>query len=88
MTWSLTVPLLPEVHEPKDLIRFLALAEIRVRIAEELAVGILSEEGQDSLPSLAPARDIVFLDERIFPEERDRVEIKVERGCVDDLLVA
>lgn len=75
---SFAVALLLEVHESQYLIRFLPLPEIRVGVAEQLAFSVLSEEGQDGLASLAAARHVVLLDEGVFPQEGDGVEIQIE----------
>src|SRR4029453_810081 len=61
---ALAVALLPKRNEAQHLVCFLALAEIRVRIAEDLALRVLCEEGQDGLSALTATRHVVFLDER------------------------
>jgi hypothetical protein len=38
----------PERNEAEDLVGLLALADVGVRIAEDLAVGILRQESQDA----------------------------------------
>ena len=39
---------LPEFNEAEDLLGLLALADVGVRIAEYLALGILGKKGQDA----------------------------------------
>ena len=38
----------PELDEAEDLFGFLTLADIGVRVAEDLAVGILSQESENT----------------------------------------
>src|SRR5204863_1438789 len=83
-----TVVLLPEAYEPKYFIRFFALSQVGVRVAEHLTFGVLREERQDCFPPLAPPWDVVLLDEGIVTEVRDRVKIEIEGARVDQLLVA
>ena len=48
---------LPEVDEAEDLVGLLALSDVGVGVAEDLAVGVLGEEGEDAgLSSAAPDR--------------------------------
>jgi hypothetical protein len=53
-----------------------------------LAVGVLGKEGEDGLPALAAAGDVVLLDGRVLPEVRDGVEVEIERAGVDQVRVA
>ena len=39
---------LPEVDEAEHLVDFLTLPDVGVRVAEHMAVGILSQEGEDA----------------------------------------
>ena len=64
---------LPEVDEAEHLISFLTLPDVGVRVAEHMAVGILSQEGVNSGPKLA---------------ENQRFEIAARPHLAVDLLVA
>ena len=79
---------LPEVDEAKDLIGFVALAKIGVRVAERVGVGILREK--DEHARLAPAAHghVVLLDRRMLPVVGDRVKIEIEGLPRKDRLAA
>ena len=78
----------PEAHEGQDLVGLVALAQVGVAVAQHPRVAVLGQEGQHALlPPTAP-RDVVLFDELVGPEERDRVEIEVERLPGQDLVLA
>ena len=69
---------LPEVDEAEHLISFLTLPDVGVRVAEHMAVGILSQEGEDAGLPATSLRQIMGLDEGMLAEIRHGVEIEVE----------
>ena len=50
---------LPEADETKDLLSLLALADIRIRIAKDLALGILGKESKNAGLTAAALRQIM-----------------------------
>ena len=68
----------PEVDEAEDFLAFLALADVGVGIAEDLAVGVLGEEGEHTGLAAAAHGDVMPLDERVLAEVGDGVEVEVE----------
>ena len=69
---------LPERDEAKDLLGLLALADVGVRIAEHLAVGVLGQEGEDAGLAAAALGQIVGFDQRVLAEVGHGVEVEVE----------
>ena len=88
MARSFTVPLLPEGDEAQDLVGLLALAQIGIGVAEDLAGGVLREKGQHRLTSLAAAGNVVLFHDRVRAEVGDGVEVEVERRGTDQALAA
>ena len=76
------------LHEPQDLVRHLALADVGVRVAEDVAPGISREKGEHRLTSLTAPGNVVLLDHGVLAEVRDRVEVEVERGSIHELVLA
>ena len=68
----------PEVDEAEDLIGLLALAQVGVRVAERVAVGVLREEDEDARLAPAAHGDVVLLDDRMLSVVGHRVEVEVE----------
>jgi hypothetical protein len=81
----LAVLALPEGDEAENLVRLLALANIGVRVAEHLGLGVLGEEGEDA--GLAPTSlgQIMGFDERMLAEIGHGVEIEIERGAGEEI---
>ena len=48
MLGQAAVPTFPELDEAEDLLGLLTLADIGVRVAEDLAVGVLGQEGENT----------------------------------------
>ena len=61
MVGGLAVAALPEVDEAEDLVGLLALSDVGVGVAEDLAIGVLGEEGEDAGLSSAALGEIVGL---------------------------
>jgi len=59
---------LPERDEAKDLLDLFALADVGVRIAEHLAVGVLGEECKDAGLMAAALGLIMGFDQRMLAE--------------------
>ena len=76
----------PEPDEGQNLRGLLALAQVGVAVAEDPRVGILGQEGQDTLLPATPLGDVVLLDELVGSEERDRVEVQIEGLARQELL--
>ncbi len=68
----------PEVDEAEDLVGLLAFAEIGVGVAEDVAVGVLGEEGEDGGLSAAALGEVVGLDLRVVAEVGHGVEVEIE----------
>ena len=85
---ALAVFFLPELDEPQDLVSLLALSQIGIGVAEDLAFGVLREEGEYGFAPLAAARHVVLLYEGVLTEIGDRVKVEVERAGVDQLVLA
>ena len=60
----------PERDEAKDLLGFLALADVGVRITKYLTVGVLGQEGEDTGLAAAALGQIVGFDLRVLAEVR------------------
>ena len=78
MAGSFTVGALPEGDELKNLLGLLAFAQIGVGVAEDLAVGVLSQKHQHAGLAAAAGRNVVFLDDRILSVVRHRMKIQIE----------
>ena len=72
-------PLLPELHEPQDLVGLLRLGDAGMGIAEDALGGIAGEEDQDALLAAAAAGDVVLLQRLFLGIGRDGVEVEIER---------
>ena len=70
--------LLPELDESQDLVVLLVLAELGVGVAEDAAVGVLGEEGQDALLTATALGDVVFLDQGVLAVKGNGVEVEIE----------
>ena len=79
--------LLPELDETEDLLGLLALAQIGVGVAEGAAAGVLGEEGQHAGLGAAAGADEVALDLGIVAVVRHRVEVQVERGGIEQVVL-
>ena len=75
---QLPVSLLPEVDEAKDLLGFVALAQIGIRVAERMSLGILGQKDQHARLSPAAHGNVVLLDGRMLPVIGHRVKIEIE----------
>src|ERR1700730_1480046 len=75
----LAILALPEVDEAENLICLLALANIGVRVAEHLTVGILGQEGEDAGLATTALGQIVGFDERMLAEVGHGMEVEIER---------
>ena len=71
---------LPEGDEAKDLVGLLALADIRIGVAEGSALGILGQKDEDAGLAAAARGDVVALDDRVRAVVRDGMEIEIEVG--------
>jgi hypothetical protein len=56
------------------------MTDLGVRVAEDPLVGVLGQEGQETLLASATFRDVVFLHQGVVALERDGVEIQVKGG--------
>ena len=70
---------LPELDETEDFLGLLTLANVGVRVAEHLTVGVLGEEREDAGLTATAPRQIVGFDHRVFAEIGHGVEIEVDR---------
>ena len=70
---------LPEGDEAKDLLGLLALADVGIGVAEHLAIGVLSKEGEDAGLAAAALGEIVRFDQGMLAEIGHGVEVEVER---------
>jgi hypothetical protein len=77
---------LPELDEAKHLLGLVPLAEVGVRIAERVRIGILSEEDQHARLSPAAHRHEVLLDGRMLTVVGHRVKVEVEGLAREDRL--
>ena len=78
VAWQLAVGLVPELDEAKDFVVLLALAQVSVGVAEGVAVGVLSEEGENALLAARAHGDVVALHNGIVAVVGNRVEVEVE----------
>ena len=70
---------LPEVEEAEHRLGLLALAQVRIGVAERAGIGILGEEHEDAGLATASLRDIVALDAGVRTVVGHGVEVEVER---------
>src|SRR3984893_10627935 len=70
---------LPECDEAKDLLGLVALADVGIGVAEDLAVGVLGQEGENAGLAAAALGQIVRFDERMLAEVGHGMEVEVER---------
>jgi len=70
--------LLPEFHEPQDLVALLVLSDLSMGVAEDSDVGVLRDEGEHALLTTTPLRDVVLLDESVVSVIWNRVEVEIE----------
>src|SRR6516165_2109873 len=68
----------PEVDEAKHLVCLFAFADVGIRVAEDLTVGILRQEGQDARLATAAFAEIMGLHEGMLAEVGYGVEVEVE----------
>ena len=78
---------LPELDEVEDLLGLLALAQIGVGVAKGATAGVLGEEGQHTGLGAAARGDEVALNLGIMAVVRHRVEVQVERACIEQLVL-
>ena len=76
---------LPERDEAEDLVGLLAFAEIGVGVAEDVAVGVLGEEGENAGLAAAALGEVVGLDLRVLAEVGHGVEVEIEGLCGEDV---
>src|ERR1700752_1905085 len=69
----------PECDEAKDLLGLLTFADIGIRVAEHMAVGILGQEGEDAGLAAAAFGQVVGLNDRILAKIRHGMEVEIER---------
>ena len=68
----------PELDEAEDLLGLLTFAQVGVRVAERMAVGVLRKEGEDArFAAAALGLLIVGLDDRIVAEIGHRMEVEI-----------
>lgn len=68
----------PELDKAEDLLGLFALAEIRIGVAEGVAVGILRQEGEHTLLPPAAHRHVVALDDGMLPMVGDGVKVEIK----------
>src|SRR5260370_7254723 len=68
----------PEVDEPEDLVRLLALADVGSGVAEHLTVGILGEEREDAGLAATSLGEIMGFDHRVLAEVGHGMEVEIE----------
>jgi hypothetical protein len=68
----------PELDEAEDLIGLFAFADVGIRVAEDIAVGVLGEEDQDAGLAAAALGKIVGLNEGMLTKVRYGVEVEIE----------
>ena len=74
----LPVVLLPEGDEAEDLLGFLALAQIGVRVAKRAPLGVLRDEREHARLLAAAHRHVVALDLGVLAVVGHRMEIEIE----------
>ena len=79
---------LPEVEEAEHRLGLLALAQVRIGVAERAGVGILCEEDEDARLAPAAFGHIVALDARVRSVVGHGVEVEVERTGGEQRLLA
>src|SRR5437660_10700791 len=80
MAGELAASALPKINELENLLIFLAFAQIRIGVAEDVAAGILSEKDQHAGLAAAAARHIVPFHHTVFAAERYGMKIHIA-GC-------
>ena len=70
---------LPEGEEAEHRFGLLALAQVRIGIAERAGIGVVGEKDKDARLAAAALRHIVALDARVRPVVGHGVEVEVER---------
>src|ERR1022692_2667368 len=68
----------PKVDELKDLLAFLAFAQIGIGVAEDVAAGILGQEHQDAGLAATAHGHVMPLHQRVFSVIGDRMKVQVE----------
>src|SRR5437773_5061326 len=69
---------LPKSNELKNLLGFLAFAQIRIGVAEDVAVSILGQKHQHAGLAAAAGRDVVPFNQRVLAVEGHGMKIQVE----------
>jgi hypothetical protein len=77
--WQLAMLTLPELDQTEDFLGLLTFANVGVRVAEHLTVGVLGEEREDAGLTATAPRQIVGFDHRVFADIGHGVEIEVDR---------
>jgi hypothetical protein len=77
---------LPERDEAKDLFGFFTLADVGIGVAEDLAVGVLGQEGENAGLATAAFGQIMGLDQRMLAELRHGMKVEIERLAAQQVL--